>query len=145
MTGKRLGEKSREILAEVCLGIALYCILGELIIYLLPVRTAPAAIAFFLGTVMSACSMVHITYVTELVLDMHNQKEAQKHTIGAYLLRMAVMTAVILVVYFTEYLNMAALFIGLIGIKAGAYLQPFTHRFLEWAEKRQYLRREGGE
>lgn len=144
MTGKRLDEKSREILIEVCLGIALYCILGELIICLLPVETAPVAAAFLLGAVMSACSMVHITYVTELVLDMHNQKEAQKHTIGAYLLRMAVMTAVILIVYFTEYLNMAALFIGLIGIKAGAYLQPFTHRFLEWAVKRQYIKKRGG-
>ena len=145
MTGKRLGEKSREILTEICLGIAVYCVLGELVIYALPVETAPAAFAFLLGTVMSACSMVHITYVTELVLDMHNQKEAQKHTTGAYLLRMAVMTAVILIVYFTGYLNMAALFIGLIGIKAGAYLQPFTHRFLEWAVKRQYIKREGGE
>lgn len=143
MTGKRLSMKSREILAEICLGIALYCILGESIICLLPFQTAPVAIAFFLGAFMSACSMIHITYVTELVLDMHHQKEAQKHTIIAYLLRMAVITAVILIVYFTEYLNMAALFIGLIGIKAGAYLQPFTHRFLEWAVKRQYKKRGG--
>lgn len=145
MTGRKLGKESKEILIEICLGIGMYCILGELLICLFPINTVPVALAFFLGCAMSTCSMIHITYMTELVLDMHNQKEARKYTIGAYLLRMAVVTAVVLIVYFTAYLNMAALFIGLIGIKAGAYLQPFTHRFLEWSVKRQYIRREGGE
>ncbi|MDO5409918.1 MAG: ATP synthase subunit I [Lachnospiraceae bacterium] len=145
MTGSSaLREDSKRILLEICAGIALYSILGELIIFLLPLETVSAALAFLLGTALSAGSMVHITYVTELVLDMNSQKEAQKYTVSRYLLRMAVITAVILLVYFTKYLNMAALFIGLLGIKAGAYLQPFMNRFLECFMKRQ-LKKEGGE
>lgn len=138
MTGKGLGEGSRKILTEICAGIGLYCIVGELIIFFLPVSTLPTALAYILGCGMSACSMIHITYGTELVLDMNSVKEAQKYTMIRYFLRYFLIIAVVLAVYFTGYLNMAALFIGLFGIKVGAYLQPSMHRFLEWAMGRRY-------
>lgn len=137
MTGRGFREGSRRIWLDICLGIALFCLVGELIIAILPVQTFPTGLAFLIGCMMSAGSMTHITYVTELVMDMNNQREAEKQTVIGYLLRMAVMTIVILIVYFTKYLNVAALFIGLFGIKAGAYLQPLMHRFLEWVMSRR--------
>lgn len=133
MTGKRLRKESKQILLEVCAGILLYLLAGEIIIFFLPVKTLPVAIAFLLGCVLCIGSMVHITYVTELVMDMHDQKAAERYTITRYLMRMGIWTAVLLIVYFTKYLNMFAVFIGCFGIKVGAYLQPFMHRFLEWS------------
>lgn len=144
MTGKRLSEGTKRIMLEICTGIALYALAGGLIVMLLPVAKAPALSGFFLGALLSACSMVHITYVTELTMDMNNQREAQKYTVSRYLLRMVVVTACVLIAYFTGYLNMVALFIGLLGIKAGAYLQPLMHRFLEWAVGRRYIKKRGG-
>lgn len=137
MTGKKLGESSRQMLLEICAGIALYCIAGEAVICFLPIQTAPSALAYLLGCAVSAGVMIHITYVTELVLDMNSPSEAQKYTTVRYLLRYFVIIVVVLIVYFTGYLNMAALFIGMLGIKAGAYLQPSMHRFLEWAMGRR--------
>lgn len=131
-----LRKEAQAVVLEICLGIALFWLLGEFIIFLLPVPTFPSAAAFFIGAVFSTCSMTHIAYVTELTIDMHSQKEAAKYTISRYLIRMALMTAVILAVYFSKKLNVVALFIGLFGIKAGAYLQPLMHRFLEWVMKR---------
>jgi hypothetical protein len=89
--------------------------------------------------------MTHIAYVTEFVLDMHSSSEAQKYTIIRYFLRSFLIAAIVLIAYFTGYLNMVALFAGLFAIKVGAYLQPSVHRFLEWAMDRQYIKRKGGE
>lgn len=133
---RSLRKETQAVLLEICLGIALYWMLGEIIIFLLPIPTFPSAAAFLIGAVFSAGSMMNIAYVTEFTIDMHNQKEAEKHTISRYLIRMALMTAIILAVYFSKHLNVVALFIGLFGIKAGAYLQPLMHRFLEWVMAR---------
>lgn len=132
MTGKKLRKESKQVLMEVLMGILIYMLAGLVVILFLPLKTAPIAIGFFLGCLLSAGSMIHITYVTELTMDMHNQKSAEKYTISRYFIRIAIWAVVLLIACFTEYLNMLAVFIGGFGIKVGAYLQPFTHHFLEW-------------
>lgn len=147
MTGKKLRKESKQILLEICIGILLYMLVGECIIFFLPQDTAPVAIGFFLGCLLSAGSMTHITYVTELTMDMHNQKAAEKYVTGRYFIRVGIWAVVLVVACFTEYLNMLAVFIGGFGIKVGAYLQPFIHHFLEWFlnGNKNKTKREGGE
>ena len=69
----------------------------------------------------------------------------EKHTISRYMMRMVITAAVIVAAYYTSYLNVPALVIGLFGSKAGAYLQPSMHRFLEWIHEKASIKKEGGE
>ena len=71
--------------------------------------------------------------------------QAQKYTITRYLVRMVIYAAVIIAAYYTSYLNIPALVIGLFGTKAGAYLQPLMHRFLEWRHEKVSIKNERGE
>ena len=66
MTGKELRKESKQVLMEVLMGILIYMLAGLVVILFLPLKTAPIAIGFFLGCLLSAGSMIHITYVTEL-------------------------------------------------------------------------------
>lgn len=145
MTGKNWLRYTGQTVLEIWMGIGLFWLIGELIILFLPIKTLPAASAYLLGAIMSGCSITHIAYVTELTLDMHDQSAAEKHTISRYMMRMVITAAVIVAAYYTSYLNVPALVIGLFGSKAGAYLQPSMHRFLEWIHEKASIKKEGGE
>jgi len=129
-------ETSSRILKEIILGILLFAVVGTLIILAAPVEKLPALLGFWLGAFLNICSMIHITYVTEMIVDMHDQRHATRYSIINYLARLLIMGIAIVFSYYTRYLNMLTLVIGLFGIKAGAYLQPFMRRFLERHAKR---------
>lgn len=141
MTGKKWWEKnwfirnlsteSRHVLIEILVGIMLYFVIGAIILLFVPVDTLPAVLGLLLGVILNFASMIHIAYVTEVVVNMRNRKEASQYSIVRYLIRLLIMGAVIVLAFFTKYLNMLTLVIGLFGIKMGAYLQPYTHRILE--------------
>lgn len=144
MTGRRLKKESKQVLIEILAGILIYMLAGVLVILFLPFPTLPILISFCLGCLISAGSIVHITYSTELTMDMHDTKAAEKYMTTRYLMRLAVWAVVLLIACFTACLNMLAVFIGGFGIKVGAYLQPFLRHFLEcFADGNKTIR--GGE
>lgn len=122
---------SGQTLWEILLGILLYGIVGELIIviffrsYLFSV-----SIGFLVGVLTMAAAMIHIAWSTEYAMDMNNSDAAQKHTMKMYLIRMFGFIVVIIAAYFSRILNMPAVFVGMLALKVGAYLQPFMHRCL---------------
>lgn len=125
-------RNSKTLLIEILAGIFLYGTIGELVIlacfrsHLLSVGCG-----FLLGVLSTAVAMVHMAWTTEYAMDMNSADAAQKHTMKMYLLRMLGFIAVILAAYFSKMLNMPAVFIGMLALKAGAYLQPLLHRCLE--------------
>ena len=145
MTGNSWVRYTRQTLFEIWMGIGVFGLVGVLVILFLPTEKLPAILAYLLGAIVSACAVTHIAYVTELTMDMHNMDQAQKYTTGRYLIRMTVYAVVIIAAYYTSYLNIPALVIGLFGTKVGAYLQPLMHRFLEWTREKVSKKREGGE
>ena len=145
MTGNNWIRYTRQTLLEIWMGIGIFGLVGVLVIFFLPTEKLPAILAYLLGVIVSICAVTHIAYVTELTMDMHSVDQAQRYTTTRYLMRMVVYAAVIIAAYYTSYLNIPALVIGLFGTKAGAYLQPLMHRFLEWAREKVYIKKEGGE
>lgn len=124
-------ETSKKVLLEVIIGILLFAAAASLIVLFLPVEKLPAISGLLLGALLNIASMVHITYVTELIVDAHDQQYATRYTMISYLVRMLIMGAALIFACKSNYLNMLTLAFGLFGIKAGAYLQPSVHRFLE--------------
>ena len=145
MTGNSWIRYTRQTLLEIWMGIGIFGLVGVLVIFFLPTEKLPAILAYLLGVIVSVCSVTHIAYVTELTMDMHSADQAQKYTTTRYLVRMVVYAAVIIAAYYTSYLNIPALVIGLFGTKAGAYLQPLMHRFLEWRHEKVSIKNERGE
>lgn len=145
MTGNNWIRYTRQTLLEIWMGIGIFGLVGMLVIFFLPLEKPPVILAYLLGVIVSAFSVTHIAYVTELTMDMHSIDQAQKYTISRYLIRMTVYAALIIAAHYTSYLNIPALVIGLFGTKAGAYLQPLMHRFLEWVREKVSIKKEGGE
>ena len=145
MTGNNWIRYTRRTLMEMWMGIGIFGLAGVLVISFLPMEKLPAILAYLLGVLMSVGSVTHIAYITELTMDMHSVGQAQKYTITRYLVRMVIYAAVIIAAYYTSYLNIPALVIGLFGTKAGAYLQPLMHRFLEWRHEKVSIKNERGE
>ena len=48
---------------------------------------------------------------------------------GGYILRYLLIAVVLLAVYFLDVGYVLATFLGVMGLKIGAYLQPLTHKF----------------
>lgn len=77
-----------------------------------------------------ACGMaVHMAVVLFDAMDM-SEKGAKGRVTLQYMLRYA---AVVIVFFLTAYFklgNLITLFIGVMGLKIGAYLQPLTHKII---------------
>lgn len=128
---------SAQLLEEILMGIAFYGVMGELVILLFfRSNLLSIGLGFLVGVISTAVAMIQLTWTTEYAMDMNNANEARKHTIKMYLLRVLGFFIVILASYFTGILNMPALFIGMLGLKVGAYLQPFMHKCLVWLHER---------
>lgn len=56
------------------------------------------------------------------------ERHAAIEMAGGYLVRCLLVAAVLLVVYFLDVGYVLAAFLGVMGLKIGAYLQPLTHK-----------------
>jgi len=137
MIGRKFSPSTMNVFLECIIGIALAWLVGELVLLFLPVEKLSTMIGWFVGCALSALSMWHITYVTETTVAMHNSRAATRFTISRYIGRKVVVFLVVVASYYLPYLNMVTLVIGLFSLKAGAYLQPLVHRFLERRTKRR--------
>lgn len=137
MIGRGFSPGAKSVLLECVLGIALFGLIGEVVLLFLPVEKLSCMAGLAAGCLISGLSMWHITYVTEETMAMRNSKAASRFTIARYIGRKVVVFLVVVASYYTPYLNMITLVIGLFSLKAGAYLQPLVRRILE--------RRSGGD
>lgn len=131
MIGRKFSSSTMTVLLECISGICLVWLLGEALLLVLPVDKLSTMTGWLLGCLISALSMWHIAYVTENTMAMRNAKAATRFTISRYIARKVIIFLVVVASYYLPYLNMVTLVIGLFSLKAGAYLQPLVHRFLE--------------
>lgn len=75
---------------------------------------------------MAALAAYHMWRTLDRALDLEESaaRVIQKNSI----LRYAVIVVVLGIIMVTEVCNPLAAFLGLMGLKVSAYLQPFTHR-----------------
>lgn len=83
----------------------------------------------WIGIACAVGMAIHMAVILQDAMELHENGARGKVTIQ-YLIRYVV---IVIVFFLTAYLNLGnliTLFIGVMGLKAGAYLQPLTHKVI---------------
>ena len=124
--------KMDETLKELLVGISLFEILAVVIgIWFVdsPVKYILGVLA---GAVLALLSAIHMYWSIRqnLEVNMDNASAANAYSVKSSMIRYGVILIVFLFFCLTDIAYPLAVFLGIMGLKAGAYLQPFTHKYL---------------
>lgn len=119
-------KKINPTLFDLCLGIFIWGILCQIVILL--VRNVPEySIGLWIGVVLGIVGSVHMWWTLERSLDMVSKGASR--TVGAQsLIRYAVLVVVMALLAVSGFSNPLFAFLGYMGMKAAAYMQPFTRK-----------------
>ncbi len=124
-------EKSRKkkvdtTLFELCLGIFLYGIVCQAVLLIFS-RRPDYSIGLWIGVVLGITGAIHMWWALDRGLDM-TEKDAVKKIGGQSLVRNFVLMAVIVLLAYSGFADPIFAFLGYMGMKVSAYMQPFIHR-----------------
>ena len=123
---KKLSELS-DVLPELLLGIFAYGAVCEIIGVLLVSDKLFYSAGLIIGILMASAMAVHMAWSLSVALSLAQDdavKMMQKHN----LLRYGVVTIALGLLMVSGLGNPLAAFLGIMGLKVAAYLQPFTHK-----------------
>lgn len=123
-------KRLNDALPGLVLGILIYGVLVEFI----GVWFVSDKLRYTTGLVIGialACGMaINIAVVLQDAIDIYGESRAQARIIGKSILRYAVVVIVFFVMMKWNLGNLFAAFIGVLGLKVSAYLQPFAHKLI---------------
>ena len=122
-------RKIDQTLLELLIGILIWGLFWQLAgVWFVPDKLSNS-IGLWIGVLLAMLSAVHMYWALNRALD-QDEKGAQKVVMSHSLIRYAVIVLVLAVIGVTEFSNPLIGFIGVMGLKAAAYMQPFIHRFI---------------
>lgn len=119
--------KSNLTLLEMWVGIVLFLIVCQLTVVWFVPDKSDFSIGLWLGGLMAILATFHLSISLERALDF-NEGGAKKHMVIQNLVRYFVLIIFLGILMITDFANPLAAFLGIMGIKLGAYLQPFIHK-----------------
>lgn len=125
----RLKNVDRTLL-ELCSGILVFAVVCQLVVLPFPVDKARYTIGLWIGILLALFSAFHMWHSLNKAFEC-DEKTAARKVAGGYVIRYLITAACLLVLFFADrgYTPVLACFLGVMGLKAGAFLQPFTHKF----------------
>ena len=129
---KKRAEKMDETLKELMTGILLFV----LVCLLIGVWFVPSAMKYILGLgigwILAEAAAVHMyrSLCRNLEMNVGREGAANAYSVKSSMIRYAVILVVFLAVCLTDFAYPLAVFLGIMGLKAGAYLQPYTRKYL---------------
>lgn len=124
--GKR---KIDETLFELLVGIILFAAVCQAALVWFMADKAGYSGGLWIGALMAASAAAHMYRSLDAALEPGNlnaEKMIRKNSVVRYLV-IVVIFAVIMV---TDAVNPLSAFLGLMGLKVSAYMQPFTHKWI---------------
>ena len=129
-----LSRSTKRLLVEMSIGIILYNLLLGVLAWVFLPRTSypvwPVLWGLLAGAVGAVLMLIHMAVTTERALESQNESYASKTTIVQSLIRKVVLVAALMFCWRVFRVDLLAVVIGIMGMKAGAYLQPLIHRTL---------------
>lgn len=126
-------RRMSEVVRELLLGILVYGALVEILILLMVEQKADCSLGLFLGLIAAVAMVFHMERTIGDAVELPGKAmnvSIQKSSMVRYSLMAMFFIAVILV----DKDAFLACFIGTMGLKVAAYLQPFTHKILTKAQ-----------
>ena len=121
-------KKISETLKELLIGILFYGIIVEVIGIWFIEDKAYFTIGLWFGVILACATAVHMWWGLDRALDMGDA--AGKYALSQNMIRYGVIVVAFGALCVMDVGNPIAAFTGIMGLKAGAYLQPFTHKIM---------------
>jgi hypothetical protein len=129
---RKIAEKMDATLKELMTGTLLF----GLVCLAAGVWFVDSPLKYILGLLiglilaLSAAWHMHYSICRNMDLNAGNDGAANAYAVKNSMLRYGVILVVFLAVCLTDFAYPLAVFLGIMGLKAGAYLQPFTRKYL---------------
>lgn len=133
MTVRNSKMKIDTTVKEMWIGILIWGILCELVMIWFVKDKAGCSLGLLIGCVLALAGVFHMWSVLDKALELGDG--AQKFMTAKSLIRYAVFVVCFGVIMVTKWANPLTAFLGLMGIKMAAYLQPVIHRILTRGQK----------
>lgn len=127
MAAVREKIKTNQTLAELIAGIIGFGILSQVIGAFFTEHQVIYAVSLWIGIIAAVGMALHMNYTIGKALD-QAEKEAVKITRNGYLFRYGMVILLLGCVAASGVLNPLVTFLGIMGLKIGAYAQPLTHK-----------------
>ena len=121
-------KKISETLKELLIGILFYGILVEVIGICFIKEKIYFTIGLWFGVLLALAAAVHMWWGLDRAMDLGNG--ASKYALSQNMIRYGVIVVAFGALCVLDVGNPIAAFVGIMGLKAGAYLQPFTHKIM---------------
>lgn len=118
------------IVKEIFVLIVFYGILAEIIGLIIVRDRLFYSVGLIIGLILAVGMCIHMQISIEEALD-RGEAGAQKYISITYGLRSAVVLAVMAIMFYFKIGSAVSGFIGIMGLKVAAYLQPFTHKYFQ--------------
>lgn len=115
---------------DLLLGEFIYLVPAGAIVFIVAEDKPQAVLGFVLGGLLAAGMLIHMALSVEDSITMM-EEEALKHTRKRYVIRIIVLVVVFLGMFFLKAGNLITALIALMSLKVAAYIQPFTHKFIQ--------------
>jgi len=125
---KEIVKKISETLKELLIGILFYGIIAEMIGVCFIQDKMYFTIGLWLGVLLAMAAAVHMWWGLDRAMDLGNA--ASKYALSQNMIRYGVIVVAFGALCVLDVGNPIAAFAGIMGLKAGAYLQPFTHKII---------------
>lgn len=123
-------RRINDVLPELIVNIILYGLLVQVIGVWFVADKLRYSTGLWLGIAVAAGMAVHMAVVIRDSVDLMAEKQIRRRVVLFSLLRYVIVVLAFAAVLFFRLGNPVVMFIGVMGLKAAAYVQPFTHRIL---------------
>lgn len=123
---KNVKIKIDATLFDLCLGIFLYGIVCQIILLFFS-RRPEYSIGLWIGAVLAVVGSVHMWWTLDRSLEMAS-KDATKAVGTQYLVRYLIIVIAMALLAISGFANPLFAFLGYMGMKVSAYMQPFTRK-----------------
>lgn len=126
----KVKRKINETLAELLTGILFWGIFWQLAGVWFVHDKVSCSVGLWCGVLTAGACAVHMYRSLDRAFDLA-EKDAQKYVVSRSMMRYGFIILVLLLLIATGVGNPLCCFLGVMGLKAAAYLQPLLHKVLE--------------
>lgn len=125
-----------ELLTGILLSGMIFSLLGLFLLFFEEISLGKYLASMWLGILAAGCSSVHMWKSLNKAFGCE-ESQASKMLATGYVVRYLLSAVFLLLVYYVGKGYILAAFLGLMGMKTGAYLQPFSHKIWDKIYKKQ--------
>ncbi len=130
-------RRLNDALPGLVLGILVYGVLLELAGIWFVADKLRYSTGLAIGIALACGMAVNMAVVLQDAVDIYGESRAQAKIIGKSILRYLVVVIVFFVMMKWNLGNLISAFLGVLGLKVSAYVQPFAHKLIfHWKQRR---------